>query len=98
MLASTPRVSQTSETLSDVDQFQRIPFFAPGFDAAGQRPHPDHSFPEQLQRRPGAGGFVWSRTIEHYVLIARNLLLAAFKFVQVDPDRARQLLVIVFDL
>jgi hypothetical protein len=63
MLASGLLVSQTPRSLTDIDQFQRIAVVAPGFEAAGEGPYADHPFAEQLQRRTGAGGFVWSRTI-----------------------------------
>jgi hypothetical protein len=89
-----PRIRQRRFRLPDIDRFQRIAVFAPSFDAAEQGSHADHSFAEQLQRRTGAGSFVWSRTIENDVLVARNLLFAGFQFVQVDPDRARQLFVV----
>jgi hypothetical protein len=63
MLASGPLVSQTPRSLTDVNQLQRIAVIAPGFEAAGEWTHSNHPFAEQLQRRTGAGGFVWSRTI-----------------------------------
>ena len=69
------------DRLAGVQRLQRIAALAPGFDAAQQGPHADHSLPEQLQRRPGAGGFVWSRTVEDDVLITGNLLLALFQLV-----------------
>jgi hypothetical protein len=68
---------------------------APSFDAALQRSHADHSLAEQKQRRPGAGGFVWSRTVENHVLVAGNFFLAPVEVVQVDPDRAGQFGVVV---
>jgi hypothetical protein len=74
---------------------QRIAELAPSFDAALQRSNANYSLAEQKQRRPGAGGFVWSRTVEDHVLVAGNFFLAAVEVVQVDPDRTGQLGVVI---
>src|ERR1700736_1643549 len=77
-----------------LQRLQRIAVLAPTFYAALQRSNANHSFAEQKQRRPGAGGFVWSRTVEDHVLIARNFFLAPVEGVQVDQNRAGKLGVI----
>jgi len=81
-----------------LQRLQRIAVLAPSFDAALQRSNANHSFAEQKQRRPGAGGFVWSRTVEDHVLIAGYFFLAPIEVVQVDPDRTGQLGVVIIHL
>lgn len=69
---------------------QRKALLPPGFNPSQQWTHTNHAPPQELKRRPGARRFVWSRTVQDHVLVARDLILPVVQFIQVDPDRARQ--------
>ena len=61
----------------------------PGVDPAFERTNPGDSFRSQLQRHPGAGGFVGSRAVENDVAIPGNLSVALFDLFHGYTKRAR---------
>ena len=61
----------------------------PGVDPAFERANPGDSFRSQLQRHPGAGRFVGSRTVENDVAIPGNLAVALFDLFHGYTKRAR---------
>ena len=54
-------------------QLQRIIPLPPRIEAALQRAHSGYSVPLELQRRTGAGSFVWSSAVEDDIAISRDL-------------------------
>ena len=72
----------------DRDGFYGVAEFAPGIQAALQRADaPDALFSEE-QRHTGAGGFVWSSTVENDFAVARQAIVFLFQFVGVHAKRA----------
>jgi hypothetical protein len=64
--------------------------FAPSFKSTFQRPHPFHSMFLQFQRRPGAGGFVGSSTVENHISVERYFSEPQFKFLEGHMQSTRQ--------
>src|SRR5271157_6493292 len=61
---------------------KRLPFV----EAAQQRTHMANAVLSQLQRRTGAGRFVWSSTEKHDFAVASDLAVPAFEFFGRDLD------------
>jgi hypothetical protein len=61
---------------------------APRVEAAFQRTHSGDSVPLELQRRTGAGGFVWSSAVEDDIAIAGDLQMPFLQLLAIEPDRA----------
>ena len=62
---------------------------APRFDPSAQRADSSNTSSQQEKRRTGAGGFVWSRTVEDDLFIARDHALVHFQACGVDPSGRR---------
>ena len=74
-------------------RYQRIPALTPRIVAAFERADArDPKFLE-LQRRTGAGGFVWSRTVDDHVAVQRNVAGLLRQFPAIEPDGAGKLVV-----
>ena len=61
---------------------------APGIQATLQRPNPRDAIFPQKQRHTGAGGFVWSSTVEDYFAIAGQTVILLFQFLGVHAEGA----------
>ena len=70
---------------SDFDIIERVAEFAPGVEAALQGADTFDPLFSEEQRHTGAGGFVWSSTVQHDVAIARDLLMALLERLAVEP-------------
>src|SRR5260370_37941114 len=74
--------------LSERDGDEWVGAFAPGIQTTQQRPNPlDAILPEE-QRHTGAGGFVWSSTVEDYFAVARQPVVLLFQLLGVHAERA----------
>ena len=62
------------------DWLDRETALAPSVEAAFERAHTGDPVMQQQERRTGARGFVWSRTVEDHFFVAGDLVLAGFDF------------------
>ncbi len=67
---------------------QRVALLAPFFQAALQRADALNAFFPEKQRHTGAGGFVWSSTVEDDVAIARQALVVFLEFASIHAKGA----------
>src|SRR5258708_12764441 len=65
---------------SDFDVFDWIAEFAPGVQAALQRADAFDALFSEEQRHTGAGGFVWSSTVENDLTVERQPIGFLFQF------------------
>jgi len=75
--------------LRERDSIEWIATFAPGIQAALQRPNPRDAVLSEEQRHTGAGGFVWSSTVEDYLAIVRQPVALLLQLLGVHAERAR---------
>src|SRR5258707_196128 len=61
---------------------QGVAEVTPGIQAALERPDMHHAFFPQEKRHTGAGGFVWSSTVEDDFAVARQPLISLLEFVR----------------
>ena len=73
---------------SDFDVFDWIAEFAPGVQAALQRADAFDALFSEEQRHTGAGGFVWSSTVENDFTIERQPISFLFEFLGVHAEGA----------
>jgi hypothetical protein len=66
--------------------FEGEALFSPGIESSQEGADVDDSFAEQLQRRTGAGGFVWSSAVEDDFAITGDFLVTDLDFFQGHPD------------
>src|SRR5580692_1769870 len=59
--------------------------FPPGIKSALQWPDMLHASLSQEQRHTGAGGFVWSSTVENDFAVARQPFVGLLEFIRVYP-------------
>ena len=69
----------------DVEVLQWKVTFSPGLDAAGKWADSDDSIPFEQKRHTGACGLVGSRTVEHDIPVAGDLVLAPFDLFGCHP-------------
>ena len=69
-------------------QFHRILQFPPGIESALERPDMSYAFISEEQRHTGAGGFVWSSTVENDFAVARQPFIGYLQFASVHPKSA----------
>jgi len=69
---------------------QRIAALAPRVIAPFERANARDPELLELQRRTGAGGFVWSRTIDHNVAVEGDAAGLLLQFPPIKPDGARK--------
>jgi hypothetical protein len=62
--------------------------FAPGFQAAFERADTRDALSSEQQRHTGAGGFVWSSTIENDFAIAGQAVVFLFQLLGVHAEGA----------
>jgi hypothetical protein len=67
---------------------QGVAEIAPCVEAALQRPNMFHTFVSKEQRHTGAGGFVWSSTVENDFAVARQPIVGLLEFTRVHAKRA----------
>jgi hypothetical protein len=73
------------------DQLDWIIPLPPRIETAFERAHACDSVSLELQRRTGAGGFVWSSAVEDDIAIAGDLQMPFLQFLAIEPDRAGDL-------
>jgi hypothetical protein len=61
---------------------------APGVIAACERTHTADSYFMKFKRHTGAGGFVWSSTVQHHVAVAGDFQMLGGQLMTVEPDGA----------
>ena len=66
----------------------RIAALAPGIQTTLQRPNPGDAIFSEEQRHTGAGGFVWSSTVEDYFAIAGQTVILLFQFLGLHAEGA----------
>ena len=67
---------------------ERVAAFAPGVQTALQRPNPRDAFLPEEQRHTGAGGFVWSSTVENDFAVAGQAIVVPFQVLGVHVEGA----------
>jgi hypothetical protein len=65
------------------DGDERVAAFAPGVQAAFQRPNALDAFLPEEQRHTGAGGFVWSSAVEDDFAVTRQTVVLLFQLLGV---------------
>ena len=70
------------------DGVERVAAFAPGIQAALQRPNPRDAFLPEEQRHTGAGGFVWSSTVEDDFVVARQAVVLFLQLLGINAESA----------
>ena len=69
-------------------RFQRIAAFSPFFQTALKRADAFDAFFSKEQRHTGAGGFVWSSTVEDDVAIGGQRIIFFLEFARVHAEGA----------
>lgn len=83
---------------AESDRFNWKVKLQPGFKSTLERVNFAHSSALQLQRRTGAGRFVWSSAVEDYFAFAGNLLKVCPQFCRTQYLGAYNLLACSLDL
>jgi len=72
--------------------------FAPAIEAALQRANVLDALLSEEQRHTGAGGFVWSSTVENHFPIAGQAIIFLFEFLGIHAKRAGNGLRVGFEI
>jgi hypothetical protein len=69
-------------------RFERVAALSPFFQAALKRADAFDAFFSKEQRHTGAGGFVWSSTVEDDVAIGGKRIVLFLEFASIHAERA----------